>query len=448
MIQTSIICYLILLSLLLCMRISTGTQIEIDLKEHRLKNGLRLVMHEDHSSPIISFQVWYHVGSMDERPGITGISHLFEHMMFKGSKNVKPEEHSRIIQLNGGTDNAFTTKDFTAYFQNLPSSKLELAARLEADRMKHLQLTKETLLSERDVVKEERRLRVDNSLFGKLNEGLYDTAFLVHPYRWPVIGWMSDLETISLDDCKTFYQTYYTPGNAAIIIAGDIDPGNTISVIEKYFGSLSAPVRFKEVIPPEPVQSQERQKEISADTQFPWLAIGYHIPDTDDDDIPALELLGNILTVGRSSRLYRKLIYEEKAALSLFCSVDKNRNPGLFTITVGSIRKESTPKFAETIINESLEALKKELVTEREIEKARNKIETDLIFGLQTNFVRGLRMGLSMERTGDPLWFLKDLEKYERSTAEDIQRVAKKYFTPKNRTVVRLIPKKETREEP
>ncbi|MDR4496432.1 MAG: insulinase family protein [Candidatus Scalindua sp.] len=430
------------------MRISTGTQIEIDLKEHRLKNGLRLFMHEDHSSPIISFQVWYHVGSMDERPGITGISHLFEHMMFKGSKNVKPEEHSRIIQLNGGTDNAFTTKDFTAYFQNLPSSKLELAARLEADRMEHLQLTKETLLSERDVVKEERRLRVDNSLFGKLNEGLYDTAFLVHPYRWPVIGWMSDLETISLDDCKTFYQTYYTPGNAAIIIAGDMDPGNTISVIEKYFGSLSTPVRFKEVIHPEPVQSQQRQKEIFADTQFPWLAIGYHIPDTDDDDIPALELLGNILTVGRSSRLYRKLIYEEKAALSLFCSVDKNRNPGLFTITVGSIRKESTPKFAETIINESLEELKKELVTEREIEKARNKIETELIFGLQTNFVRGLRMGFSMERTGDPLWFIKDLERYERSTAEDIQRVAKKYFTQKNRTVVRLIPKKETREEP
>ena len=447
MVRIIIICYLILLSLLLCMHMSTGTEIVIDLKEHTLKNGLRLVMHENHSSPIISFQVWYHVGSIHERPGITGISHLFEHMMFKGSKNVKPEEHSRIIQLNGGTDNAFTTRDFTAYFQNLPSSKLELAAHLEADRMEHLQLTNETLQSERKVVKEERRLRTDNSLFGKLNEGLYDAAFLEHPYRWPVIGWMSDLNTISLDTCKTFYQTYYTPGNATIIIVGDIDPGNTISVIEKYFGSLSATVRFKDVIPPEPMQSQERQKEISADTQFPWLAIGYHIPNAADDDIPALELLGNILTVGRSSRLYRKLIYEEKAALSLFCTVDKNRNPGLFTITVGSIRKEYTPKLAETIISESLEKLKKELVTEREIEKARNKIETALIFGLQTNFVRGLRMGFSMERTGDPLWFLKDLDRYDRSAAEDIQRVAKKYFTPKNRTVVRLIPKEVTREK-
>lgn len=182
-----IICLLTIL--LLCQQGHAATRIELDLKEHRLENGLRLLINEDHSAPIISFQVWYHVGSINERPGITGISHLFEHMMFKGSRNVEPEQHSKIVRANGGTDNAFTTEDTTAYFENLPSSKLALAAELEADRMAHLRLTARTLASEREVVKEERRLRIDNSLYGTMAEAIYSTAFTVHPYRWPVNGW-------------------------------------------------------------------------------------------------------------------------------------------------------------------------------------------------------------------------------------------------------------------
>ncbi len=423
------------------MHTSTAEQIKLDLKEHRLKNGLMLIVNEDHSSPIISFQVWYNVGSINERPGITGISHLFEHMMFKGSKNVEPEEHGRIIQQNGGTDNAFTTKDTTAYFENLPSSQLELAVRLEADRMAYLRLTADTLASERQVVKEERRMRVDNSLFGKLSEGLYSTAFTGHPYRWPVIGWMSDIDTISLDDCKTFYRSHYAPNNATIILLGDIDFQETISIVEKYFGNILPAELTDEVIPMEEIQKQERQKDLFVDASFPWLAVAYHIPEAAHDDIPVLELIGNILTSGRSSRLHRKVIYEDQSALSVFTSVDNNKDPGLFVITVNSIKQGHTPEEVTSVANESLERLKAEMVTERELEKAVNQMETNLIFGLQTNFVRGMRIGFSLARTGDPLGFVKKLESYRHATVEDIQKVAMKYFTPENRTIIRLLPK-------
>ncbi len=434
-------CLLVISYLLIYMHTSTAEQVKLDIKEHRLENGLRLLMHQDHSSPIISFQVWYNVGSINERPGITGISHLFEHMMFKGSKNVDPEEHSRIIQRNGGTDNAFTTEDMTAYFENLPSSQIELAVKLEADRMAHLRLTAETLASERQVVKEERRMRVDNSLYGKLNEGLYSTSFLAHPYRWPVIGWMSDIDAITLEDCKSFYSTHYAPNNSTVIILGDIDFDETISMVEKYFGHIPSAERPDEVIPMEEPQSQERHKDIYVDTQFPWLAVAYHIPEAAHDDIPVLELIENILTEGRSSRLYRKIIYEDQSALSVFASVDKYKDPGLFVITVRSIKQGHTPEEVASVIKESLEQLKAEKVTERELEKARNQMETNLIFGLQTNFVRGIRLGFSLARTGDPLGFVKNLEKYRHATADDIQKVAKKYFTPENRTIVKLLPK-------
>ncbi len=443
MFRLFIICFLVILNLLVFMHTSSAEQIKLDIKEHRLKNGLRLILSEDHSSPIISFQVWYNVGSRNEIPGITGISHLFEHMMFKGSKNVEPEEHGRIIQQNGGTDNAFTARDVTAYFENLPSSQLELAVRLEADRMAHLRLTADTLASERQVVKEERRMRVDNSLFGKLSEALYSTAFTRHPYRWPVIGWMSDIDSISLEDCESFYRSHYAPNNATVILLGDIDFQETISIVEKYFGNIPSAELADGVIPVEETQKKERQKDLFVDASFPWLAIAYHIPEAAHDDIPVLELIGNILTSGRSSRLHRKVIYEDQSALSVFASVDNNKAPGLFVITVNSIKQEHTLEEVTSVVNEGLERLKADTVTERELEKAINQMETDLIFGLQTNFVRGMRIGFSLSRTGAPLGFIKKLESYRHTTAENIQKVAMKYFTPENRTTIRLLPKGE-----
>jgi len=252
---------------------------------------------------------------------------------------------------------------------------------------------------------------------------------------------MADLDAISLEDCKAFYRTHYAPNNATILILGDIDPQNALSTVEKYFGHLPPAEQPEAIIPAEPPQGEERQKDLYVDTQFPWLAVAYHTPEAAHDDIPVLELIGNILTEGHSSRLYRKIVYEDQAALSVFTSVDNNKDPGLFVITVQNIKQGHTPDEMASVINESLEQLKNETVAERELNKARNQMETDLIFNLQTNFVRGLQMGFSITGSGDPLGFIKDLEKYRTTAADDIQRVAKKYFTPENRTVVRLLPK-------
>ncbi len=417
----------------------TPSVIKLDVKEYHLKNGLTLLMHEDHSAPVISFQVWYNVGSRDERPGITGISHMFEHMMFKGSARFGPEEHSRIITLNGGNDNAFTTKDCTAYFENLPSTKLELAAELEADRMASLRLIPETLASEREVVKEERRLRVDNSLFGTLEEELYAVAFSLHSYHWPVNGWMSDLDAIDLEDCKAFFSNYYAPNNATILILGDLNPEETIKVIEKHFGPIPSNERPTSTITPEVAPRGERQANCYVSTQFPWLVVAYHSPAAIHSDIPALELLSSILGEGRSSRLYKRLI-RDRIALSCSIDVDKMKDSGLFTITVKSIQEGHTPEEVESIIYTELQKLQEEWVSDKELQKARNQKEADLVFGIQTNFIRGIRMGFNMVSSGDPLFFLKTLESYRCINAGDLQKVAKKYFSRKNRVVVRLLP--------
>ncbi|HHT9119842.1 MAG TPA: M16 family metallopeptidase, partial [Candidatus Hypogeohydataceae bacterium YC41] len=371
------------------------TIIDLNLQEYRLKNGLTLLMVEDHSAPIISFHVWYDVGSRDERQGITGISHLFEHMMFKGSAHFGPEEHSRIVTLNGGNDNAFTTQDCTAYFENLPSSKLEVAAELEADRMASLRLTSETLASEREVVKEERRLTVDNSLLGLLSQELYSMAYSLHPYHWPVTGWMSDLDAISLEDCQNYFRSYYAPNNATVLVLGDINPNETIGVIEKHFGSIPPQERPKEVITPETAQKGEKQANCYVSTQFPWVVIAYHIPSATHPDLPALELLSSILGEGRSSRLYQKLI-RGNMALSLSMDVDEMKDPGLFTITVKSIQAGHTIEEVESAIYAEVERLREERVSDRELQKAKNKKEARLIFGLQSNFVRGIHIGSSL----------------------------------------------------
>jgi zinc protease len=251
---------------------------------------------------------------------------------------------------------------------------------------------------------------------------------------------MSDIDSISLEDCKAFYRSHYAPNNATVILLGDIDFQETISIVEKYFGNILPAELTDEVIPVEAIQEKERQKDLFVDASFPWLAIAYHIPEAAHDDIPVLELIGNILTSGRSSRLHRKVIYEDQSALSVFASVDNNKAPGLFTITVNSIKKGHTLEELTFVANECLERLKTEKVTERELEKAINKMETNLIFGLQTNFVRGMRIGFSLARTGEPLGFVEKLESYRHTTVEEIQKVATKYFTPENRTIIRLLP--------
>ena len=214
--------------------------IKFPVEKYQLNNGLTVLLHEDHSVPTISYHTWFRVGSKNEEPGYTGIAHLFEHLMFKGAKRYTGKEFDRILQANGAVNNAFTSYDYTGYYENLPSDKLELAVDLESDRLVNLQVNAENLVSEREVVKEERRVRVDNSVGGFLSEMLYATVFKVHPYRWPVIGWMQDLDQIDLKKCREFYGSYYAPNNAVVIVAGDFDTKSAKALIDKYYSHLPA----------------------------------------------------------------------------------------------------------------------------------------------------------------------------------------------------------------
>ncbi|MEO6461483.1 MAG: pitrilysin family protein, partial [Candidatus Eisenbacteria bacterium] len=299
-------------------------------QESRLPNGLRLLSLSDPRAAVSTLQVWYAVGSRNERPGITGISHLFEHLMFKGTRKTAPEEHARLIQAVGGLNNAFTTWDVTAYWQALPPDQLELAARLEADRMGNLVLSEANLKSEREVVKEERRFRTDNSPIGRAAELLSSVAFDASPYSWPTVGWMRDLDAITLEDCRDYYGIHYAPDKAVIIIAGPTSHADNQKLVEKYFKGLK-PGRSAPRVPLGDVPQQgERRATIETEVQLPFLVGGYKVPPDSSADSPVIEVISNLLSNGQSSRLYRKLVYEDQSALFAAGLFLPRRDVGLF----------------------------------------------------------------------------------------------------------------------
>ncbi len=283
-------------------------------REARLSNGLRLLSLTDPKTAVSTLQVYYDVGSRNERPGITGISHLFEHMMFKGTKKVAPEEHARMIQAVGGVNNASTTWDLTVYWQALPPDQLELAARLEADRMANLSMTPEHLASEREVVKEERRFRTDNSPIGKAAELLSSVAYDSHPYGWPTVGWMKDLDAITFVDCRDYYAIHYAPDKATIVIAGPTTHEQNLKLVEKYFKGLKPGAPAPRVPVGEVAQKGERRAELHTEVQLPFLVAGFKVPPDSSADAPTIEIISNLLSNGQSSRLYRKLVYEDQSA--------------------------------------------------------------------------------------------------------------------------------------
>src|SRR4030066_1045212 len=252
--------------------------LELDIKSQQLPNGLKILTLEDPTLPICTYFTFFKVGSRNEKPGITGISHLFEHMMFNGAKRYGPKEFDRILESNGGISNAYTSNDFTAYFEDFPSNKLELIIDLDADRLENLLLNEENLSSEREVVKEERRLRTDNSNEGKLEEELYAAAFQAHSYGWPVVGWMADLDAIAREDCVNYFKTYYSVGNAIIIIVGDVNLTQAIPLIEKYYTHLKPGPSIPKVVNAEPEQKGERRVQYYKEAQLPAFMAGFPIP--------------------------------------------------------------------------------------------------------------------------------------------------------------------------
>jgi len=413
-----------------------------EFSEHRLSNGLRILIGEVHALPMITYQVHFAAGSRYERPGITGITHLFEHMMFKGTHQVGPEEFSRIIQANGGTLNAFTTTDNTSYYENLPEDRLELAARLEADRLENLRLTRENLETEREVVRSERKLRSVNSPFGLLIEQLYALAYEQHPYRWPVVGWDYDLKNLTLEDCREYYRTHYAPNNAVVTIVGDIQTDEAFKTVEKYYGHIPSQPQPPLTITPEKLQRGEKRAVFKKVSQVAAFFAAFHVPGISHPDLIPLQILCVALSVGRSSRFFEKFEKPGKAVEAQaevgyppFLSMD----PGLLQIY--AIAAPSIPvDTLEKEVWEEVENLRQQLLSGEEMEKIKKQARAYFLQGLQTLFFKGLLAGLYQVRAGDFRLIYTLMDRYETVTAEEVIRVAQKYLRPENRTVIILQP--------
>jgi len=417
-------------------------QPEIQMAPYPLDNGLTILVLPDHSLPILSLQIHYQVGSRHELPGITGISHLFEHLMFRGTETLGPEEFSRILQAKGGEINAFTTKDNTSYFENLPSEHLELGLRLEADRLLHLRLDEETFSSELQVVISERKLRSVDSPLGLVQEQLFATAFTQHPYQWPVIGWNQDLHHLSLADCLAYYRNHYHPGSMTVVIAGDAEPERARDLVTRYFGDI--PNAGVSLTPPftEPPQRGERRAVVKKVSQVEALLAGYHAVGMDHPDLYPLSLLAIILSGGKASRFYQGFVRPGKAAaleVEMAPLPFASQDPDL--LVVAAVAAPGTPLAGlESELWQAIEQLRRDGVQPLELARARKLMRAQLVKSLAHNFFRGLMAGLFQVKTGDASKANQVLAAYEAVTEADIQRVAQTYLKEDNRTVVTLQP--------
>jgi zinc protease len=412
----------------------------LDVRQHELANGLRVLLLEDHTVPVVSVQLWYHVGAKDERPGRSGFAHLFEHLMFKGSAHVAPEEHGHFIQSIGGRNNASTNWDRTLYFETIPSNYLERILWMEADRMQTLDVSDANFHSERDVVKEERRLRVDDPPFGRLLEIVFAKTFTKHPYHILPIGSMADLDAATIEDVREFYRTYYVPNDATLVIVGDLDPARTMKWIESYFGPIPKGRPISRQVPREPAQTQER-REVVYDVKAPLPAIilTFHVPGASNPDLYPLEVASRVLSGGESSRLYRKLVYERQIAVAAGGQAFTLEDPGVFFF-FAYLQQGQKPEVGEAALQEEIDRLRGQPVSAAELEKAKNQIIAELVFDRESSNEKAMAIGEDSVIRGDLSLVNHELDLYQRVTAADIQRVAQDYFVPQNRTTVHMLP--------
>lgn len=411
-----------------------------DVYETRLSNGLTVLLLRNTKAPVVTVQVWYNVGSRNEPFGQSGLAHLTEHLMFRGTKKVGPKQYSRIIQKNGGQDNAFTSRDQTVYFENLASDRLAIALELEADRMTGLMVDEDKFSTEKKVVQEERRLRVKDDPSATLFEEVVATAFKSHPYRWPVTGWMEDLDELKREDFLSFYRRYYQPANATLVVAGDLDKKALLALIEKTFGPVPRgpgvpPARFKE--PP-----QEADKRVTLhreEAHLVYVLLAYHVPSFPHPDSFPLEVMSQILAGGKSSRMVQKMVYQEQKALEAGADYPFiSKDPFLFFFYAQAMPGQ-TPEQIEARLFQEIEEWGKTPPTQEEIEKAKNQIEAGFVFSQDSIFNQGKLLG-KYQTLGN--W--KDLEKFlpgiRAVQQADLLRVYKTYFENRNKTVGVLIP--------
>jgi zinc protease len=408
--------------------------------ESVLPNGLRVILIPEPKAPVVSVQVWYRVGSRDEVSGKTGLSHLMEHMMFKGTARYGKGMFSRRIAEHGGNDNAFTSHDYTAYFENLAGDQVGLALELEADRMTGVVIADEEFGLERDVVKEERRMRTDDDPQGTLVEHLYAAAYMVHPYHWPVIGWMDDLERLTADDIRAYYRAHYTPGNAVLVIAGDIEPRATLARIEQTFGRVTGPKPLSRRAAVEPPQLGERRITVNKEAQLPAVIVGYQVPNFRDPDAYALTVLAAVLTQGESSRLHRALVYDRQVALEVGGDYTALSADAPIFYLYGMTHAGQSAQDLERALFEEVDRLKAGEPSVRELTKVKNGIEADFILGQDSNFYRAMQVGTA-EVVGAGREYLNHfVANIRKVTAADVVRVANTYLTQNRRTVGTLNP--------
>jgi zinc protease len=424
-------------------RAKTAAKVQVaprlDIKSWELANGLQVLFLADHKAPIATVQVFYHAGSKDEHVGIRGVAHMFEHMMFKGSEQVPPEQHARLLKDVGGQTNAFTTEDLTAYHDTVPPSYVGFAMRLEAERMRHLKLFAETIDSERKVVEEEKRLRIDNNPIGKAIERFRALAYTRHPYAWTAIGTIEDLEKVRPEDCQGFYDAYYQPNDATLIVVGDVDEAEVRKLVEQHFGPVPrgpAPPRAKVE---EPAQTAARRDTLALEVQVPVVVGGYHVPRAADPDVPALEVLASVLSAGESSRLHQRLVRQDRVAIAAGGVVESMEDSGLF-ITYAAYLPARDPAKVQRALLEEVARVRDRAVSTVELDKAKNQLAAAFIFGLQT--VDGIATSLGQYQYvhGDWREFTKGASRYLAVTAADVTRVARKYLVDANLTLLTLQP--------
>ena len=414
-------------------------EIRFNVIPYRLDNGLKVLTLEDHAVPAMSYYTFFRVGSRDERPGRTGLSHLFEHMMFNGTKKYGQGVFDKMLESRGGRSNAFTMEDLTVFYEDFPSEALDMVVDLEADRMAGLAITEESLAHERDVVKEERRLRADNDIEGSMFELLQGTAYLAHPYQWPVVGWMPDLDAVTSRDCEDYFRIHYAPNNATVVLVGDFKPERAIGLISKAYGSIPAQPAPPPVVRDEPDQQGERRAILKRAAQMPTVAFAYHVPSTSSEEVFALDLLQIILGQGESALLNRKLVYEKELATRVRAENIWRSDPSLFVI-YAEAKPGVTAEALEAALGAEVEALGQKEVIDASLQKAKNVRTTNQVKALKTNSGKAEELGLFEVYFGGYARLFTVLKSYDAVTKADLQRVAARYLRPDNRTVVTLLP--------